>query len=396
MNEENNLVDSTKRDHSESGEIHILDLIQTLVVNFRILFYGTISISLIAVVISFLITPTYIAKTQFLPPQQQQSSASALLQGLGAVGGLAAAATGLKNPADQYIAFMKTQSIQDAMIERYKLQERYSEKYKVDARKELTERTKISAGKDGIIQLEVEDKDPVYAAELANGYVQELKGLITRLSLTEAQQRRQFFGIKLNEAKTELAVADKVLRSTGINASTLKSSPLAAVEIVAKLKGAITAQEVKIGGLRGYLSGDSPELNQALIELTTLRNQLAKAEKDDPLSNNDRVEESYVERYREYKYKETLFEMFAKQYELARIDEAREGAIIQVIDIALPPEKKSKPRRTIIVILSALISVITIMIYVFVRETIRKSKKNEETSKKIKEINEKWKEIFKI
>jgi tyrosine-protein kinase Etk/Wzc len=374
----------------QDDEISLLDLLQTVVDNLRLIVFGSLGAGVLALGVSFLIPPTYTAKTQFLPPQQQQSSASALIQSLGSMGGLAAAATGLKNPADQYIAFLKTQSIQDAMVDRFKLQERYDTKFKVDARKELLDNTKIQAGKDSIIQLEVEDKDPVFSAELANGYVTELRKLMGRLSITEAQQRRAFFENKLTEAKAELAQADKSLRSTGINATTLKSSPMAAVEMVAKLKGAVTAQEIKIGGMRGYLTDSAPEIKQALIELSIFRGQLAKAEKDDPTITFGKLEDSYVERYRDYKYKETLYEMFAKQYELARVDEAREGAIIQVIDTAQPPERKAKPKKAIIVIIATIVSGLVLLIFVFMRMAIHKAGQDSESANRFMNLKNSW------
>ena len=371
-------------------EISLLDLLQTVVDNLRLIVFGSLGAGVLALGVSFLIPPTYTAKTQFLPPQQQQSSASALIQSLGSMGGLVAASAGLKNPADQYIAFMKTQSVLDAMVERFKLQERYETKLKMDARKALLENTKIQAGKDSIIQLEVDDKDPVFAAEMANGYISELRKLMGMLSLTEAQLRRAFFENKIIEAKAELAQADKSLRSTGISASTLKSSPLAAVEVVAKLKGAITAQEIKIGGMRGYLTESAPEIKQALVELNILRNQLTKAEKDDPTLVVGRLEDSYVERFRDYKYKETLYEMFAKQYELARVDEAREGAVIQVIDPAQAPERKTKPKKALIAIIATLVASFVILLFVFIRKAIRNSSQNSESAKKLASIQASW------
>jgi tyrosine-protein kinase Etk/Wzc len=347
-------------------------------------------VGVLALGVSFLIPPTYTSKSQFLPPQQQQSSASALIQSLGSMGGLAAAASGIKNPADQYISFLKSQSVLNAMVDRFKLQERYEIKLKTDARKELLENTKIQAGKDSIIQLEVDDKDPVFAAELANGYVSELQKLMSRLSLTEAQQRRAFFENKLVEAKAELALSDRALRSTGISASTLKSSPLAAVEIVARLKGVITAQEIKIGGMRGYLTESAPEVKQALVELTILRDELAKAEKDDPTLSVGRLEDSYVERFRDYKYKETLYEMFAKQYELARVDEAREGAVIQVIDVAQTPELKTHPKKAVIAIIATISTGFVLLLFVFVRQAIRNSSQDSESAKKLVSIQASW------
>lgn len=266
------------------------------------------------------------------------------------MGGLAGAAGSIKNPADQYIGFLKSASIQDNLIDRFNLQERYEEKYKQDARKELQSNTKIASGKDGIISLEFDDNDPQFAADVANGYVQELRKLMGRLSLTEAQLRRTFFEGKLNEAREALATADQELRATGISASTLKSSPTAAVEVVARVRAGIVAQEVKIAAMRGYLTYFAPELKQATVELNALRDQLKSAEKNEPQVEG---QSNYVERYRNFKYQETLFELFAKNYELARVDEGREGSVVQVIDAASKPEKKSSPKRPVWVVISA-------------------------------------------
>ena len=136
-------------DQYEDDEISLLDLLLVVVENLRLLVLGPLAVGLAALGITFIIPPTYTAKTQFLPPQQQQSSASALVQalGVGAIGGLSAG-LGIKNPADQYIAFLKSQSIQDAMVDRFDLLKRYDTKFRVDARKELLENTKITSGKN--------------------------------------------------------------------------------------------------------------------------------------------------------------------------------------------------------------------------------------------------------
>jgi uncharacterized protein involved in exopolysaccharide biosynthesis len=377
---------------TEEDEISLLDLLQVIVDNLRLLVLGPLAVGILALIISFFIPPTYTAKTQFLPPQQQQSSASALLQSLGAMGGLAsAAAGGIKNPADQYIGFLKSTSIQDSLVERFKLQDRYETKLKVDTRKELLDNTKIAAGKDGIISLEFDDHDPKFAADVANGYVEELRKLMGRLSLTEAQLRRTFFEGKLNEAKDALAKADQELRATGINASTLKSSPAAAVEVVARVRAGIVAQEVKIAAMRGYLTESAPEVKQAMVELGALRNQLTNAEKAEPQADG---QSNYVERYRNFKYQETLFELFAKQYELARVDEGREGALVQVVDAAQPPERKAKPKKALIAIMASLVTGFALLFFVFIRHALRSAGHDDESAKKILALKAAWRKAI--
>ena len=191
-------------DMQDDDEISLLDLLQVIVDNLRLLVFGPLVCGLAALGVSFAIAPTFTAKTQFLPPQQQQSSAASMLASLGALGGLGGAASGIKNPADQYVAFMKSASVQDALVERFKLVEKYEAKLKTDARMALTGSVRIASGKDGLISVEVDDKNPKFAADLANAHVEELRKLLGRLAVTEAQQRRMFFEKQLQITKHEM------------------------------------------------------------------------------------------------------------------------------------------------------------------------------------------------
>ena len=368
-------------------EISLLDLLQVVVDNLRLLLLGPLAVGVLALGVSFVVTPTFTAKTQFLPPQQQQSAAASMLASLGSLGGLAGAAAGIKNPADQYLAFMKSVSVQDALIERFQLVERYNAKMKTDARLALTGNTRIASGKDGLISVEVDDKDPQFAADLANAHVEELHKLLGRLAVTEAQQRRLFFEKQLAQTKDNLVKAEQALKSTGVNSSALKSTPAAAVETVARLKAMISAQEVKLASMRGYLSESAPDFKLALNELAAYRAQLAKAEENEPASTSAT---DYVARYRDFKYHETLFELFAKQYELARVDESREGAVIQVLDVAQPPERKSKPKKALIAIIATLATGFALLLWVFVRQALRNASASPETSEKLQTLRMGW------
>lgn len=380
-------------DMQYDDEISLLDLLQVVVDNLRLLVLGPLAFGLAALGISFVITPTFTAKTQFLPPQQQQSAAASMLASLGALGGLAGAATGIKSPADQYIAFMKSVSLQDALIDRLKLMERYEAKLKTDARKALLGNVRIASGKDGLISVEVDDKDPKFASDLANAHVEELRNLLGRLAVTEAQQRRLFFEKQLQFTKENLAKADFALKSSGINSSALKSSPFSAVEAVARLKAGISVQEVKIGSMRNYLTENAPEFKQALNELASLRNQLEKADKDEPVNKDS---SDYVSRYRELKYQETMFELFAKQYELAKLDESREGAVIQVLDVAEPPERKAKPNKAMIAIIASFASGLALLVFVFIKNALNRASQNKETQQRIRSVHSSLKKAFGI
>ena len=376
----------------EDDEISLLDLLQTIVDNLRLLILGPLVVGLAALGISFAIAPTYTATVKFLPPQQQQSAAASMLASLGGLGGLAGAAAGLKNPADQYLAFMKSNSVQDTLIERFKLQERYDEKYKEDTRKELAQNARSASGKDGLISLEVDDKDPQFAADLANAHVDELQKLLAKLAVTEAQQRRMFFEKQLGQVKDKMIAAEQALRATGVSGSALKSNPTAAVAGVAALQAQVTAQEVKVGAMRGYLAETAPDFKQAMNELGSLRAQLAKQEKDEPAAAAGQG--GYVAKFREFKYQETLFELFAKQFEMAKVDESREGAVIQVLDAAQPPERKSKPKKALIAFFATLGAGLVLLVFVFIRQALRNAGQDPEAASKLARLQASWRKAL--
>lgn len=375
-------------------EISLLDILQVIVENLRLLIFGPILVALLALAISFFIPPTFTAITKFLPPQQQQGAAASMLQSLGTLGSLAGAATGLKNPSDQYVAFLKTRSVQDALIQRFGLQQRYKQKYLDSTRKALEKNSLVSAGKDNIITVQVDDKDPKVAADIANAYIEELGHLLDRLAVTEAQQRRLFFEKQLIETKLKLSDAEKKLAASGISAAVLNSNPVIALEGPARLRAQATVQEVKIASMRSYLTENAPEFRQALSELSALRSQLAKAEKEQKNADNPLGSGDYINKYREYKYQETLFDLFTRQFEIAKVDESREGAIVQVIDIAQIPERKSKPSRTIIAAGSAAATLFLLLTFVFIRNAMRATEHDPVKSAQIARLRQSARTVF--
>ena len=373
-------------------EISLIDLLQVVVENFWLIALGSIFVGLLALGVSFLIPPTFTSTAKILPPQQQQSSAASLLQNLGALGGLAGAATGIKNPNDQYVAFMQSRTVQDVLIKRFKLIERYDVKFADDARLELSKNVKISSGKDGLITITAEDEQPAFAADLANAHITQLSELLSKLAVTEAQQRRVFFEKQLGNAKDNLTKAELALQTTGVSAGTLKANPAAAVSGLAQLQASITAQEVRVAAMRGYLAESAPDFKQAMTELGALRSQLRRAEQ--VKSPEQAGDSDYIAKFRDFKYYETLFELFAKQYELARVDESREGAVIQVLDAATPPERKSKPKKGLIAIVSVLAAAFALLLFVFVRQALRNASGNPQSSEKLLALRSAWRAVW--
>jgi len=186
----------------EEDEISLLDLLTVVVENLKLLVVGPLVAGLLALGISFLITPTFTAKTTVIPPGQSSGGgAAALLGQLGGLGGLVGGAAGIKTPTDQYLAYLESNTLRDELIEKFKLRERYEAKYQQDARNGLKNNVKATADKkSGLIQIEVDDKDPKFAADLANAYVEALSHMIGQLALKEAKVKRELLEHQITEA----------------------------------------------------------------------------------------------------------------------------------------------------------------------------------------------------
>ena len=326
---------------------------------------GPLAAGMLALGATYLIAPTFTAITTFMPPQQAQSGAASALASLGP---LAGAAGGASNTGDRYVALLQSVTVSDRLIERFKLMEVYETKFRVDARKDLSKNVRISLGKkDGLINVEVDDTSPQRAADIANRYVDELRRVTAGLAVTEAQQRRMFFEQQLQQSRERLVQAQQALQASGFNPGALKAEPKAAAEGYARLKAEVTAAEVRLQVTRGTFADGAPEVQQQMNVLAALRKQLASTEQSTSNSGNG----DYVSRYREFKYQEALFELYTRQFEVARVDESREGALIQVVDHATPPEKSSGPRRASIAAVATLLVFAALMLWVVFRREPR-------------------------
>lgn len=315
----------------------------------------------LALLLAFALPQEYTATVIILPPQGGSSLSTMLasqLEGMGgAVSGMAGGMLGMKNINDMYVSMLKSRSVEDAVIQRYGLQSEYRKKYLTETRKALETHTKIDgATKDGLIRLNFTDRNPNRAAEVANGYIDQFRGLSQHLAITEASQRRVVFQNQLDKTKTDLENADEALKRTQLSTGMVQvdGQARAMIESAARLRAQIVAKEVQIEAMRSYAGDENPALTQAQTELEGLRAQFDKlvgskgGSSDDVFLPKGAVPEAgleYVRRLRDVKYYEAIFEVLAKQLELAKLDEAREGAFIQVVDPAVPPEQKSFPKR---------------------------------------------------
>lgn len=356
-------------EYDEEPGMTLAEMLGGLREQLRLLILAPLIVGALALGITGLIAPTFTATTTFMPPQQAQSGAASLLASLGPLAGLAGGSTALGNSADRYVALMQSVTLSDRIIDQFKLIDVYEAKFKVDARKSLSENVRITVGKkDGLISVAVDDGSPQRAAAIANRYVTELRAMTQTLAVTEAQQRRVFFEQQLALSRDRLVVAQQALQSSGFNAGALKAEPKAAADAYARLKAEGTAAEVKLQTLRGSLADGAPEVIRQQAELDAVRSQLARAEQATVSTGGP----DYIGKYREFKYQETLFELYARQFEIARVDESREGSLIQVVDPAAEPERKSKPKRVITALACTLATLLLLVAFVLVRYALKK------------------------
>jgi tyrosine-protein kinase Etk/Wzc len=389
-------------------EVSVLDILALLVGHKRFILRFVLGAALLATVVSFLLPVRYEAKAVLLPPQQSSSMGSALLGQLGNMGtlGSLAALTGgslnIKNPADMYVSLLTSRTVEDAMIQRFGLMAAYDEKRMSDTRKQLESRTTAIAGvKDGLIRIAVEDRDPKRAAELANGYVEEFRKLSASLAITEAARRRLFFEQQLQMAKDNLTKAEEAMRKTQQSTGVLQidSQARALIEAAAVLRGQVVAKQVEVESMRSFAAEDNPHLIFAKQELAALQSQLQRLAGSQQDTGSDinlskgRVTESGIEygrRFRDLKYSETVFELLAKEFEIAKLDEAREGAIVQVVDAAVPADKRSFPPRLLIVIAVTILAFLVAAFWIVLREGLARAFEQPENRQRLEAIRGLW------
>ncbi|HEX5423398.1 MAG TPA: GNVR domain-containing protein [Candidatus Acidoferrales bacterium] len=349
-------------------EISLLDLLIVLVQRRRFLLWFSASVAVLATIVVLLLPKKYTAETVLLPPEQSSSTSSALLNQFGgssALASLAGSSLGIKNPGEMYAALFRSRTVEDSLIQQFGLMKRYHKKRLSKARKEFEDRSTVSVGaEDGLIRITVTDSDPKLAADIANGYVGNYRKLSSHLAISEAARRRVFFQQQLLEASKNLTDAEEKMKDTQEKTGVLSldSQARSLIESAASLRAEVSAKEVELNAMRSYATPDNPEFVIAEQQLAGLKNQLAqlagsKSKKTDILLTKGKIPQAsmeYLNRLRDVRYYETIVELMAKEFEMAKLDEAREGANVQVVDVAVPPDTWSFPKRTLIVLLATI------------------------------------------
>jgi tyrosine-protein kinase Etk/Wzc len=360
-------------DLDDGPAIGLLDLLTWLGEGKRTIGLVTGVAVLVALAYALLKAPIFTARTTLLPPaSQQQSTSAAALAALGSLGGLAGGLAA-KTPDELYVNLLKSDSVQRTLAKRFDLYSRYKvESYEV-MRKTMQQFVRVSSDKkSGVITLEVDDEDPKFAAELANAYAGEITKLLGRLAVSEAQQRRLFFDQQLKDTKENLVKAEQALRSVQEKSGmiVLDQQAEAIIKAVAELKARIIERDVQLKVLRTSTTAQNPDVQRLNSELAALRSELARMESavpaggaksasapggiDIPIHKLPAAAVDYVRAAREVKFQETMLAGMLRQYEAAKLDEAKEGPVLQQVDVAVPPDRKAKPSRALIVLGAAL------------------------------------------
>jgi len=342
----------------------MLDLLIMLAQRKRFILLFTLGAALLTAFISLVLPVRYTAYASILPPQQS-STGAALLSQMANGGGLAALAgssLGLKSQVDVYVAMFGSRTVEDAMIRRFDLMKVYRTKKMSIARKIFERRSTAVAGlKDGIIRISVEASTPEQAAAMTSAYVEEFQKLASGVAVTEAAQRRLFFERQMQQAESNLSNAEQDLKKTELQTGMFlpDSQSRVMMETAATIQASITAKEVEIQAMSSFATDSNPEIVILKRQLAELREQLSQLTGNSdnasglfvPKGSLPAAALDYVRKLREVKYRETLFQAVATQYQLAKLDEAKQGTIFQTIDHPVPPDSRSFPHRTILVIL---------------------------------------------
>jgi len=355
----------------------------------------------VALLAAFLIAPIYTARTTLLPPQQGQGGASVLAGSLGALAATAGLTAALKTPEELYAGLLRTDLVSDGLIAAHKLQERYGEKTLYDSRRELLRNVRIITDrKSSLITLEVDDEDPAFAARLANAYAEELKKLLTRVEVTAAQQRRRFYEAQMTKIKDELIAAElavKLAQDRG-GVMSLDAQTQSSITSAEQMRAQIVAREVQLQAMRSYAGPQNPEYARIQAELVSLRRQLAKMEgldsvpADTTAGSRQNVNDALtnIRAYRELKYQEAMYTALLQQFQLAKAEESKEAPLVQQIGTAMPPDKKSKPSRIVILFAGLLLGLFLGSVLAFTRRASRAARQDPEAAGKWLALSKAW------
>jgi uncharacterized protein involved in exopolysaccharide biosynthesis len=387
------------------SEINLLDVLIALGQEKLTVIGVTVLAAIAGVVIGLITPPTYVARTSIMPSQQGGgASALAGLSGLAGLAGLSGMSGAVKSSDQMYIAFMRSQSVQMALIDQLKLKERYQSKNLEEARRDLTNNVSITADKSsGILVIEAKDGDAEFAAKLANQQVHELNVILNRLAITEAQQRRLYYEQQITKTKVTLVEVEVRFKEAQQKAGIQVTSMLvdSAIGWWANTHAQIIAKEQQLQMLGQFATLQNPEMHRLKTEIAVLRTQISQYEKGNHQSGGQEkgtvktkdmspAQQDAAQAYRDLKIQETLLDGFVRQLEVAKIDEAKEGPPVQVLDVARAPEIRAKPERRKLVIAYTVTGLIIGLVLALLKALLRFAQKTPEGLQRLRDLQRAW------
>ena len=364
--------------YDEGPEVSLVEILTWIGQGKRLIAAVTVAAALLSLAVALALPKVYTARaTMLAPPSQQQGGSMAALAALGSLSALAGAAA--KTPDELYVALLKSDSVQRALAEQFDLKTRYKVKNYEALRKTMPKYIQVASDKkSGLISVDVDDEDPEFAAKLANAHATEITKVLGRLAVSDAQLRRVFFEKQLGDTKENLIRAEQNLRQVQEKSGVivLDKQAEALITGAAQIRALIAEREVQLKVLRNSATEQNPDVIRLGSELRALRSELARMESaqggnagsavDMPVGKLPEASIDYVRARRELKLQETLLEAMVRQYEAAKLDEAKEGPVLQRVDIALPPDHKSKPSIALTSIAGTLVALLGAIAFVVI------------------------------
>lgn len=366
-----------------SSEASLLRMVVVLARWRRIIALSTLITVLVTVIVVLVIPVSYTGTALIMTPSPTQGSASALLSQLGSLASAlpgAALEGGLRNPQETYVGILSSRTVADDLIARFKLQKLYRRKTLVDTRKVLARHTHVEATKGLLIRITVEDKSAQRAANMANAYVDALYQINRNIAFTEGSQRRLFLEQQLTAETDALSKAEVAFKHIQETTGVIHLTGQAEVTLrtISQLRAELASRELQLQELRSIATEHNEKVGEMETAIATLREQLSQAEKGSsssettdyflPAGNVPAAGLEYVRAVRQLRYHEALFEMLSKQYEAARLEEAKSPPLLQVVDRAAVSDKRAWPPRTLLVLLAGLLAFAFVCVFALVKD----------------------------
>jgi LPS O-antigen subunit length determinant protein (WzzB/FepE family) len=362
----------------------------------RIFLRVAVVVFVLSILVALLLPKEYVSVARIMPPEQGGGTSAAMLAALvgkgsaGGLAGLAGSLLGAKNNGALFVALLHSGTISGHLIDRFDLQRVYHKRYRVDAAKRLGHLTKITEDtKSGVITVVVTDESRERARDLAQGYLDGLNNIVARVNTSSAHREREFIEQRLNTVQAELQRAQLALSDFSSKNTTIdiREQTRATVEAGAKLEGQLIAGESELDSLRQIYGNQNVRVRAAEARNATLQRELQRA---NGVSGQDLDEKEidvnhpypalrqlpqlgvqWANLYRNVRVHETVFDLLSEEYETARIEEVKSIPTVSVIDFPGLPERKSGPHRTLIVLISTLLSFVGTSIYLLARRSWR-------------------------